>query len=847
MPSTLRRSRLWLLALAGLAALLAAAALSLAPANADGHRSPELVLSLVDDSDNIVAVGSTLNVRAQLRFSGDDAPGGWMNILADSNLRLSGSLDWDDTSVAGSRLLITAAQIAGLPSATPLIPTVGGTAYDIDNFGGGHKGVLPVAYDGRTLVARSGEPTTAGTFHIFDLSAAEPTQVAELAGVANERSGTAATGVGLFSNRPAAVWDQNATTAWLFIGAPAASTNVGKLYIYKITYGASVTVTATADATVLSPPMSEYTNRYAGGTSPHYGAAISISSDGQTLAVGAPGMNEVGAAYVYTMPSGTGEDWSDLDYADGVKVTPVQIPAWGTTGTASTLPFDSTMAANCAAASYCARVTASQGSDFGRYLEIADDGTLVVSAAVKRVASDTTVGGGFGANNANTGAVWVFNAPDGGWDAAPDATAGSTLVAGQATAASFNPASNHSPGPAKRVEAAAAELLPAAFGDASRATNQNFGIPTSLSADGSTVAALATNGGSDASRIYVFEKPSGGWADSSTPTATLGITASGTQSSEGSHGIDINNDGTRVLFSSDEAAVTVDGETTMRAGAVYVFEPVAGGWAAKDSTPATEEADGIYVATDAQIVASPSPADNVRFTAPLYNNDGTLIAWADTDILAATWPAGVPPRLYAPVDPCADRTLDGETTTTCTLDLGNTAVTVPAGTPEGKFTISGRVNLEFSDLTQPTNGASGAVEVTIGKVQEVASATLALATDIGDPTQSGDEKPYPALLRSSGDDTRLLLRILNENGFASHGGSVAAVLVTSTAGRLSVLDPDLAGDDCANISCQLDNTEINASNADRLIIVLTHAGKAATASVRATVFSTAGDSFETEL
>ena len=844
MPVSLRRSRGWLLALAGLAALLTAAVSSLAPANADGHTSPELVLTLENDSDNIVAVGSELNVRAQIRFSGDDAPGKWMSILANSNLRLSGSLDWDDTNVAGSRLPITAGQIAGQPSATPLIATVGGTAFN-DASGTIHSGVYPVAYDGRTLVARSGTPTTAGTFHIFDLSLAEPTQVAELAGVANERSGALASGNRLADARPVAVWDQNATTAWLFIGAPAASTNVGKLYIYKITYGATVTVTASTAATVLTPTMGEYTNRYDGGTTPYYGYSVSISPDGQTLAVGAPGMNEVGAAYVYTMPSGEGEDWSDLDYADGVKVTPVQIPAWGTTGTPANRPFDKASSTTCTANSYCARVSASEDTLFGEYLELAGDGTLVVSASAKQVASDTTVGGGFGANNANTGAVWVFDAPDGGWDAAPDATAGSTLVAGQANASSFNPASNHSPGPKKRVEAAAAELLPAAFGDASRLANQAFGKPLNISADGSTVVATSPL---DPSRSYVFEKPADGWADDDSPDATIGISPSaGGNTDEGRLGTDVNYDGRRVIIEDANASVTV-GETEITlAGAVYVFERPDDGWASQDSNPATEEPDGIYAVGDAaQKVQSPNPLQNIRFTTPLYNNDGTLIAWADPDLDAVTWPADHAPKIYASVNPCSDRTLDGETTTTCTLSLGNTAVTVPAGTPEGKFTISGRVNLEFSDGTQPTNGASGSVEVTIGKVQEVASASLALATDIGDPTTSGDEKPYPALLRASGDDTRLLLRILNENGFASHGGSVAAVLVTSTAGRLSVLDPDLAGDDCSGISCQLDNTEINAGNADRLVIVLTHAGKAATASVRATVFSTAGDSFETD-
>ena len=819
------------------------------PAAADGHDNPELIISLIDDSDNIVSVGSTLTVRAQLHFSGEDTPGKWMQLLPGSNLRLSGSLDWDDASIAGSRFNLTAGQIAGQPGAT-LIPMVGGTAYDIDNFvPTHHQGVLPVAYDGRTLVARSGTPTTAGTFHIFDLSATPPVQVAELSGVANERSGTVASGNHLAIARPVAVWDQNSTTAWLFIGAPAAAGRVGRLYIYEVTYGDSeVKVTATADATVLSPPISEYTNRFRQALptrNPDYGASVSIAPDGQTLAVGAPGMNTIGAVYVYTMPDGAGEDWKSLTFADASKVTPVQIPAWGGSA-ANTKPFDETSSTvggaynQCDA--YCSEVSASKWSSFGRQVDLASDGTLVVSAVGKSYPSDTA-GGSFSGNPVNAGAVWVFNAPDGGWSAPPDVNAGKTAFGATlvtTNASTWDPTSHFAPGPAKRVEAAAAELIPAAFGDASRPAWSIFGNQANLSADGSTVLSVAVG---DSGAAYIFEEPDGGWASTSTPTAKLDITPGTTGSDEGNRGMDLNYDGSRALIEKHDNAALTNPVVPSVAGVVYVFEPVSGGWAAKDSTPATEEADGLYLVADAQVVTAPTPTGNGRFSAPLYNNDGTLIAWADTDYFGV---ANVEPKLYLSANPCSDRTLDGETTTTCTLDLGDTTVTVPAGTPEGKFTISGRVNLEFSDGTQPTNGASGSVEVTIGKVQEVASATLGLATDIGDPTQSGDEKPYPALLRSSGDNTRLLLRILNENGLASHGGSVAAVLVTSTAGRLSVLNPDLAGDDCANISCQLDNTEINASNADRLIIVLTHAGKAATASVRATVFSTAGDSFETE-
>ena len=856
MPLAFRRSRAWLLALASLGALLAAAALALPHAPTARAQTPDaaqLVLSLVDDSDNIVPAGSELTVRAQLRYSGTAELGSWINLAAGSNLRLSGSLDWDDASVVGSRNDIPAQLIGG--PLTELIPLdSGGDPFNIETGSGtdASRGTWPVAYDGRTLVARIGESTTVtdGALVVFDLNANPPKQVLHIPGVAGEglasdqNSATAP-----IESRPVAAWDQNATTAWVFAGAPRALSNAGRLYIWKITYAADGTATATQITTPLTPPATEYNNRENAGHVPNYGAAVSISPDGQTLAVGASGMNSIGAVYVYTMPDGADEDWLDLEYSDGIKVTPVQVPAWGA---ASNRPFTPTATGRTGAATdcdaYCSAVTASQTSLFGAYLELASDGTLVVSATSKRYASDTPGGASaFTGGPQSAGSVWVFNAPDGGWSNAPDGTAGktafsSTLLTTNAT--TWDPATHYAPAPsAKRVVEANAELIPRAW--SARTFDWDvFGYPSNISADGSTITASAVNGNGRPGRAYVFEKPAGGWADSSTPTATLGYEATG-DSGDGVWSTDINYDGSRVLFGKDNVGVTVDGSEVGNAGAVYVFEPNSGGWAAQDSTDDdTANPDGIYYAPDAaHVVSAPTPVGNSRFSAPLYNNAGTLIAWAQMDYYAV---ANAAPKLFASADICTDRTLDALTTTTCTLDLGDTSVTVPAGTPDGSFTISGRVNATFSDGTAIANGARGSLEVTIGKVKEVDSATLSLATDPGNAEVTGDEKPYPALLRTSGETTRLLLRILNENGAASHAGSVAAVLVTSNAGELGLLDSNLRGDDCGGISCQLNAMRINAGNADRLVLTLAHKGKAATAEVRATVFSTAGDSFETD-
>ena len=847
MPLAFRRSRarLGLLALASLCALLAAAALALQqarPANAQSPDAAQLVLSLVNDSDNIVAAGSELTVRAQLRYSGTAELGSWINLASGSNLRLSGSLDWDDSTVVGSRNDIDA-QVIGAPKTT-LIPMDGDDPFD-DNSTTAGNGVWPVAYDGRTLVAWAG--TTNGSLLVFDTKRNPPAQVAKIDGAANERLGTSTSG-GQLGSRPVAVWDENDTTAWLFAGAPADSTSTGKLYIWKITHNATGNATV-GTPTELVPPTTETSNIRLGTAIPQYGRAVSISADGQTLAVGAPFMNTMGAVYVYTKPSGkdaqgNDNDWSDLTYASGVKVTPVQIPSWGG---ATTRPFsnsDTLTTSNCAAGSYCGQVRANRLSHFGHALELsADGGTLLVGAPAKSFANNTA-GGSFSGASAR-GAAWVFTAPTGGWSAA--AAASGTLIAAAADASSFDPASNYSPGPSKRVTTPDAELTPAAW-SATRVDQENFGDQLGLSADGGTVivnAALQAGVAGSPARLYVFERPDDGdWADSGSPEGKISVAASG-NTFEGLWGVDVNYDGRRVLIEKHDAQTMVGGSMVLT-GAVYVFEPASGGWAAQDSTDDDmANPDGVYALADAAhtfVAPVPDTDGNARFSAPLYNNAGTLVAWADTDYYAV---ADIAPKLFLSADICTDRTLDAQTTTTCTLDLGDTSVTVPAGTPDGTFTISGRVNATFSDGTTIANGARGSLEVTIGKVKEVDSATLSLATDPGNPEVTGDEKPYPALLRTNGETTRLLLRILNENGAASHAGSVAAVLVTSNAGNLGVLDSTLEGDSCERISCQLDNTMINAGNADRLIITLSHAGKAAAAEVRATVFSTAGDSFET--
>ncbi len=191
---------------------------------------------------------------------------------------------------------------------------------------------------------------------------------------------------------------------------------------------------------------------------------------------------------------------------------------------------------------------------------------------------------------------------------------------------------------------------------------------------------------------------------------------------------------------------------------------------------------------------------------------------------------------------CTGVTIDGPTTWTCELETEDSTIVVP----DGAFTIRGAVEIE--GITY-----HGSLDVTVADIDEVASATLDFATDIapGDsrdtPTRNwtGDDQPYPSRL-AAGERTRLRLSVLNENETASAAGSIASILLTTTAGSLSLLSPE---GDClggGGRSCQLPVNLLNGVNSDNIQLELAHSGEAAQAAVRATVIANDGEAFSPE-
>lgn len=102
---------------------------------------------------------------------------------------------------------------------------------------------------------------------------------------------------------------------------------------------------------------------------------------------------------------------------------------------------------------------------------------------------------------------------------------------------------------------------------------------------------------------------------------------------------------------------------------------------------------------------------------------------------------------------------------------------------------------------------------------------------------------YPSTI-AAGQSTKLRLAILDQDGEAVAGGSLASILVTTTVGSLSAAVGCIGG---GGLACQLPSSAITTSNADRLDVTLAHpgGGESGRTSLRATVLAADGQSFST--
>ena len=251
------------------------------------------------------------------------------------------------------------------------------------------------------------------------------------------------------------------------------------------------------------------------------------------------------------------------------------------------------------------------GDELGRLLSMDADGSTVV----------------VGANNANgtyneQGAVYAFTKPAGGWDSG-------------------------APTQAKLTASDPAYLA-------------LLGESVSISSDGSTIAAGARGWNDFQGAVYIYLKPTGGWADA---TENAKLVASGGNSYDFLGGsVGISDDGSTVVAGAYQApSVTMN---SAGPGAAYVFVRPAGGWSGTvNNTAMLTASDGtaqmattnfgdqlgisVGISGDGSTVVAGAPAwNNLQGAAYVFVRPGT--AWSnatqhETAKLTASDGASQPP------------------------------------------------------------------------------------------------------------------------------------------------------------------------------------------------------------
>ena len=200
--------------------------------------------------------------------------------------------------------------------------------------------------------------------------------------------------------------------------------------------------------------------------------------------------------------------------------------------------------------------------------------------------------------------------------------------------------------------------------------------------------------------------------------------------------------------------------------------------------------------------------------------------------------AGQTVQTYSFINPdtCKGVSVDGQTDWRCTVELDDATIHIPAGTPDGTFTISGVITVngrEYRDTLEVTVVAPNAID-------EVADVQF----DFAEQERGANRgKPYPANIPVGGE-TKFRLKILNENGAASAAGSVGSILLTTSAGTLSTR----IGGGCVGgggAACQIPVSAVTAANADQIDVTLTHPGpnKSGRGEVRVSVLAIDGETF----
>ena len=158
----------------------------------------------------------------------------------------------------------------------------------------------------------------------------------------------------------------------------------------------------------------------------------------------------------------------------------------------------------------------------------------------------------------------------------------------------------------------------------------------------------------------------------------------------------------------------------------------------------------------------------------------------------------------------------GITLWTCSIDLGNADIVIPAGAALGDFAISGTLNINGTEVKSEAYAVQVIDPATF---EEVAALQFGFAEQT---VVARRGQPYPSSI-ATGQSTRLRLKVLNEGGSASAPGTINTIFVTTSAGSLGTT----IGSGCRNsggLICQIPVASLTSANSDKIDVTITHPG-----------------------
>ena len=796
-----------LLALLALAALAAAVLTTPPPASAAPPDDLALKLSLIEDSDNIVPPGGTLQVRASLTHTvanPDDV------IVNSGTLRVTGDQEWDAsgrsllmlrdgqvfaTHLRGSRTGFTVAVMERSAAEGGDIAALGAYLDTVD--GRTWAGSANLFVDGKFVNRLTGTPNTGSTRY--------------------QGSSTGSFGEDLDIGG-------DATTGgpWIVVGAPdeeytlgGVTANFGAVYIFDVDGNLRSKITMGAE-----PGCSNATSRVR-----RLGHSVAISDDGSTIVVGQEPSHQhhcsnenggnrafkhyLASGFVFTVGSdGWGPDGvgtvtmrnSIDDAAANLYYSAEQTHYSGTEPGAFTVGLALGNWYSVAAST----IAGQRGKAFGD-VDISGDGKVIAIGAfvAPSVMGRQQPGASwFYSHNGARGGVMVFDEPADGWSG----------MTGNLEETAF-------------------------LTDLGDRKKLRIGRELAISRNGAVIAAIATGEFSEAvdpvngwpGSVMVWQEPGSGWADTQSKTADL-TNPSAVNGRHFGHQVAVSDSGARIAVADPYKP-----DNDYAAGELHIFDRSGATWLS-DSTPD-------------RVLTSPESRKHLYFGRPALDGENTLVVGQmERSVRISGHGRGYAFDLSDLTDPgtllddCTHSTLDGTTTWTCDVGtIGGTEIVIPAGTPEGTFTISASLKIDNGD--DPDITVTDTLEVTIGTVNEADHVEFDFAFNPGDLTKTGDrdEGPYPSAI-PAGDSTRLQLRILNSGNQPAGANAVSAVLFTTNMGSLRLLSPAGAATGTCALTCQVNVSKLNASNSGNIVVELTHpgAGKSGTATVRAQVLPRTG-------